>query len=410
MLASAFLNLGFIMGCKILLTVGWASSKAKYMASEQSRDPGGVDRLSYSPMHDYRTVDVDAWAEQWFAPFVDLDPESHEYQDFEQVIQAQMALHPDCREVDADDTKLGMAVLWLLGKQNPHDANAQSGEDRLRHEQWQRDWRLARLISRQIVRSTLEGAERYAAFRVGQEQLGIDYLAGVLNRRGLEDHLREQYGITDEPMRRDPHGKPLPAIKLTLLYADANKFKWMNRVLGHQVGDAAIIETAWRAKDFLRQEESPIIYRHGGDEFGAILGGLGDYETEQLTKRVMDRQFDRVLNPEFRFRESMDAVEEALRAAEASGKRVRADARQSELTHADIVLGKRPHYVLYINGQPITELRNILILSVGVSSAMVSTLSGVEQLRSDAEAKMERVKPILTDIMEGKITARPDEF
>jgi hypothetical protein len=64
--------------------------------------------------------------------------------------------------------------------------------------------------------------------------------------------------------------------------------------------------------------------------------------------------------------------------------------------------------MLYINGQPITELRNIIILSVGMSSAMVSNLSGVERLRHSAEVEMERIKPILTDMMDGKITVRPE--
>ena len=378
------------------------------MTYDPERDPGEVDRLSYNPMHDYRRVDVDAWAEQWFSGFASLEPGSEDYLRFEQTMHNQLYLHPDEREADAQDLEFGLSVLRSVGAQNPHEATSDSMAERQQYEYWEQMAPILKLIARQVVRVTLEDADSYAAFRVEKERSGTDHLTRVFNRRGMFRRLREQYGITDAPKRRDKQGASLPAIKLTHLYADANRFKWLNDTLGHQVGDAAIIETAWRAKDFLRRAEAPIIYREGGDEFGAILGGLGDYEIEQLTKRVMERQLDRVINPRYKFKESMAAVQEAVLAVRAAGGRVRAEARQRGPVLDEATSTKRPYHTLYINGEPITELRNIIVLSVGVASAYVSTYGGVEQLRRKAEAEMERIKPILQAVMDEEIMVLPE--
>ena len=104
----------------------------------------------------------------------------------------------------------------------------------------------------------------------------------------------------------------------------------------------------------------------------------------------------------------MAAVVEAIRAVREADSKVRAEARRPHLTQADLAQGKRPHYKLYINGQYVTELRNIIVLSVGVASATVSTLEGVEQLRRGAEADMERIRPTIQGLVDGEIIIPPD--
>lgn len=54
-----------------------------------------------------------------------------------------------------------------------------------------------------------------------------------------------------------------------LLIIDLNKFKSVNDVLGHHVGDALLVEVSKRLKDVFRKED--IVARLGGDEFGVIL-------------------------------------------------------------------------------------------------------------------------------------------
>lgn len=376
------------------------------MAYESEQNEWRVDRLSYNPMHDYRAVDVDAWAMQWFASLADLDPNGEEYQEAEHTIQRQLYLHPTERDVDGSDLHFGVGMLRLLGGQNPYDASAESADERQQHEGWDRAQRIGRLIGRQIVRVTLEEAERYAALRIEQERSGTDYLTGLTNRRGLSRRLEEQYGITDDPTRRARSGEPLPPIRITHLYCDANRFKWINRMLGHHVGDAAILEAAWRVQDAFRQADMPVIYRHGGDEFGVVLGNLSDYEVEELTKRINRLQVERIMSAPYR--EAITRAEERIQAITDAGKRVRAEVHQPELTQGDIALRKRPHYTLYINGEPVTPLQDMVSLSVGVTSGFVSTRDEIENLRRRSEEAMERAKAVLHGIMTGTITAPPE--
>ena len=377
------------------------------MDSKPEREIHEVDRLTYKPMHNYRTVDVDAWAYQWFSGFNNLDPESDDFRAIEPWIHGTLFLHPEKRESDARDLRYGMYILSLIGSHNPHDPNATSPDEQRQYTEWEKEHQLAQLIGRQIVRNILEDAEKYAAIRVEREQSGTDYLTHLPNRLGLRRKLSEWYGISDDPVRRSPHGASLPPIRILHVYADLNQFKWINDTLGHHVGDAAIVEASWRAQDVFRISESPIIYRHGGDEFGAILGDLSDRETAQITQRLMTRQFDRVTGATFI--ESMQAIKERVEAIRTSGKRVRAEARQDELTRADIASGKRPHYVVYINGDPVTELDNIVSFSVGLASGTASSYDDIERLRRSAELEMERIKPVLHDIIVGKTTrAAPD--
>lgn len=380
----------------------WKASRVTY---DPELTPGEVDRFSYTPMHDYKTVDVDAWAAQWFSGFANLDPESEQYRAVEPVLAGALSLHIAEREVDVKDLGFGAWILSLIGSENPYRSDSVSPGERQEYLQWEYMHDFALLIGRQLVRVTLSDAERYANACVEREHSVTDSLTGLSNRRGFLRRLEEQYRITDEPVRRTPSGRQLPPVRLTHLYADANKFKWINDSLGHHVGDAAIIEAAWRAQDVLRQAEAPIIYRHGGDEFGAVLGGLTDEEIYQITSRIMHLQITKVTGSSYI--KAIHAIEDYLQAVEESGKRVRAEVRPAELTNADVTAGKRPHFMLYINGKRITEVRNIVSLSVGIASAYVSNTEDVEELRRSAESVMERSKAMLHGIIESAITPPP---
>lgn len=375
------------------------------MTYDPERAPREVDRFSYAPMHDYRTVDVDAWSDQWFSGIASLDPESEEYRNTESVLSGALNLHTAEREIDIKDLSFGMWILSFIGRENPYEADSQHPGERHEHETWDNIYSLARLIGRQIVRVTLNDAERFAAGSVEREFSTTDSLTGLSNRRGFHRRLKEQYCITDDPVRRSPSGRQLPPIRLTHLYADANRFKWINDSLGHHVGDAAIIEAAWRAQAVLRQAEAPIIYRHGGDEFGAVLGGLSDDEIYQITNRIMHLQITKVTGTSYRT--AIRAIEEHLQAVKESGQRVRAEVRPAELSNADVTAGERPHFMLYINGKRVTEIRNIVSLSVGIASAYVSNREDVENLRRSSESGMERSKAMLNGIIEEVLTPSP---
>lgn len=367
-----------------------------YDPATQGRVPA-VDRLSYNPLHDYRTVNVDAWAKQWFAFLADLNIGSQEYQDIQRTLHEQMALHPDTRRSDVADAEFSIELLRLLHLQNPFDPNAKSAKARARHTQWKQDQRLARRVSRQIVRFTLEYAEQYAVLRMEQEAAGTDYLTGVLNRRGLARYLNEIYYISDEPVRLSPSGEHLPPARLTLLYCDINDFKWINDNLGHHVGDRAIVETTSRTRAYYRRSENVLIVREGGDEFTVVLSDLNADETEALVHRLIDAQVDRAMSGSYG--RSMQLITERLRVLRASGKPVRAEARVGQLTQEDIDAGIQLKHILYINGEPICPLYNIVTVSVGAKYGLVNNLQEVEDLRRSAAEGMKGAKQVFRRVL-----------
>ncbi len=104
-----------------------------------------------------------------------------------------------------------------------------------------------------------------------------DPLTGLLNRSAYEraaDEMIEQFSNRQQP---DP---------LAFLFMDLDRFKQVNDILGHQVGDAVLVEFARRASEIL-PANAPI-YRVGGDEFAALIPNRTRREIEQLCGRLVE--------------------------------------------------------------------------------------------------------------------------
>ena len=70
-----------------------------------------------------------------------------------------------------------------------------------------------------------------------------------------------------------------------LLYFDIDRFKTVNDLCGHDVGDELLIETIQRIKNEVRKETD--IARMGGDEFTIILEEVADPDViVQIAKRI----------------------------------------------------------------------------------------------------------------------------
>jgi len=65
---------------------------------------------------------------------------------------------------------------------------------------------------------------------------------------------------------------------------DLDDFKMVNDVYGHKEGDRILIEISDLLEDQFRK--SDICIRYGGDEFLAILPGVGIHTTEQTRDRI----------------------------------------------------------------------------------------------------------------------------
>ena len=126
---------------------------------------------------------------------------------------------------------------------------------------------------------TAELEQRSQQLRESQLQLEriayIDPLTGLSNRRLFESELR--------------HGVAMVARNggvLTLLLIDLDGFKQINDQLGHDAGDALLVETALRLTHSVRETDR--VARLGGDEFAIVLTGTGELlSVEIICHRIL---------------------------------------------------------------------------------------------------------------------------
>ncbi len=90
-----------------------------------------------------------------------------------------------------------------------------------------------------------------------------DPLTRLPNRTALHDRLEQLVRMANR------HGDTL-----AFLFIDLDRFKLINDTLGHDVGDAALVEVAERLTRTLR--DSDTVARLGGDEFAVLLPEVGD--------------------------------------------------------------------------------------------------------------------------------------
>ena len=115
--------------------------------------------------------------------------------------------------------------------------------------------------------------ERRAAEAAIRNLAFIDALTQLPNRRFLMDRLRQGMANSD----RKQHFN-------ALLFIDLDHFKDVNDKLGHDAGDALLIEVANRLKNSVREGDT--VVRLGGDEFVVMLEDLGGSQHEAQTQRA----------------------------------------------------------------------------------------------------------------------------
>jgi diguanylate cyclase (GGDEF)-like protein len=93
-----------------------------------------------------------------------------------------------------------------------------------------------------------------------RDQAILDPLTNLLNRRSLEARAKEIEH--QSALSREPVG---------VVYLDLDKFKRVNDSLGHEAGDAVLVDVAYQLRKGLRAYD--LIYRLGGDEFLVLVPG-----------------------------------------------------------------------------------------------------------------------------------------
>ena len=101
----------------------------------------------------------------------------------------------------------------------------------------------------------------------------IDGLTGMLNRRALDQRLREltaQAQIASQPV--------------AVIAGDIDHFKRVNDEHGHAAGDAVLVEIAYRLRKALRAYD--LAYRVGGEEFLVVLPGADVSAAAELAEQL----------------------------------------------------------------------------------------------------------------------------
>ncbi|MCA1929834.1 bifunctional diguanylate cyclase/phosphodiesterase, partial [Rheinheimera sp.] len=127
----------------------------------------------------------------------------------------------------------------------------------------ERDLELMIFVSQHISNAL----ERVFSEKRLQHQALHDALTGLPNRSLLLDRIGQAF----KRMQR------FPANHLAVMYLDLDRFKTVNDTLGHQVGDAFLVQVGRVLKLCMRQTDT--LARLGGDEFAVVLEdvtGLAD--------------------------------------------------------------------------------------------------------------------------------------
>ena len=124
------------------------------------------------------------------------------------------------------------------------------------------------------IRQTLTRIERKHEEFVNSA--GIDGLTGLLNRPGFDTVAADAL----EQIRRSE--QPVSA-----LLCDIDAFRGLNERYGHEAGDLALINLAELLEESIGRR-SPILGRHGGDEFVVLLPGVDRKEATMIAERLCE--------------------------------------------------------------------------------------------------------------------------
>jgi len=126
---------------------------------------------------------------------------------------------------------------------------------------------------RAATRIVLLQEDLYAAFKASERQAKEDSLTKLWNHSAILDILRRE--LNRATRQRVPVG---------VIMADVDRFKEVNDIYGHMVGDSVLKAVASTMKSMLRSYDS--IGRYGGDEFLIVVPGSNEDQVKKLAQRL----------------------------------------------------------------------------------------------------------------------------
>jgi diguanylate cyclase (GGDEF)-like protein len=131
-----------------------------------------------------------------------------------------------------------------------------------------------------VIASVHANRKTAKTLRTAQDELEhfayFDALTSLANRRMFIEHLRRLITLSGR------HGT-----RFALLLIDLDRFKDINDTLGHDAGDALLVEISARLRRAVRGDDQ--VARLGGDEFAVILVDADNAdEIRRICKRIAD--------------------------------------------------------------------------------------------------------------------------
>lgn len=116
--------------------------------------------------------------------------------------------------------------------------------------------------------------ERAIEIQISSEQASTrDGLTGIGNRKQFDFKAQQWFEDAQEA-----------GASIAVLFCDGDRFKLVNDTLGHQAGDAVLVELARRIREAVGQ--SGEAFRYGGEEFAIVLPGLGVEDAAEIAERI----------------------------------------------------------------------------------------------------------------------------
>ncbi len=183
--------------------------------------------------------------------------------------------------IHPDDRGAAVAALQAFAA---HPEGTLQSEYRIRHRDGSYRWMISRAIAdvgadgklRRLIGTMLDVTQQKMSEQRVREAAQHDPLTGLPNRSLIFEYASHLLAAASRQHSRG-----------ALLFIDLDRFKPVNDLYGHEVGDRLLREVAERMRSCVRHED--LIGRLGGDEFVIVLPYLGrGYSAPTVARHVIE--------------------------------------------------------------------------------------------------------------------------